>query len=223
MDAKTIELAKKNLSRDPVMKKLIETIETPVWSTDNNLFFDLLDAIISQQLSVKAGATILGRFIALFASSKTTIVESALGKTASEPKNKVILPEEILEKPDEVLRAAGLSNAKVRYVKALSQAIVDKTLDLKAIHSLSDQEVITELTKVKGIGKWTAEMILIFSLHRPDVFSVGDLGLRSAVSKLYGIEREGLTKIEELSRNWSPYRSVASRYLWRSLDNEPKI
>lgn len=205
MDKKIIDQAIIHLSRDPVMKKIIESNEVPVWSTDNNLFFDLLDAIISQQLSVKAGATILKRFQDLFDSKQ------------------VPTPEEISIKPDLELRGAGLSNAKVRYVKALSQAIMDKSLDLGSLYELENDEVIEQLTKVKGIGRWTAEMFLIFSLQRPDVFSVGDLGLRSAVSKWYGIERENNLAIAELATKWSPYRSIASRYLWKSLDNEPKI
>ncbi len=205
MDKKIIDQGLVHLSGDPVMKKIIESNELPVWSTDNNLFFDLLDAIISQQLSVKAGATILKRFQDLF---DTTLVPS---------------PEEILLKPDMELRGAGLSNAKVRYVKALSQAIWDKTLDLNSLSKLENDDVIMQLTKVKGIGRWTAEMFLIFSLKRPDVFSIGDLGLRSAVSKWYGIDRENKNAIVELATKWSPYRSIASRYLWKSLDNEPKI
>jgi DNA-3-methyladenine glycosylase II len=88
---------------------------------------------------------------------------------------------------------------------------------------MSDEEVITELTRVKGIGKWTAEMILIFSLARPDVFSLGDLGLRNAVSKLYNVDRDDVKRIEEISLIWKPMRSTASRYLWRSLDNKPAI
>ncbi|MDQ3099463.1 MAG: DNA-3-methyladenine glycosylase 2 family protein [bacterium] len=203
MDHKTIQCAKLQLSNDPILKKVIETTDTPIWTTDNNLLFDLLDAIISQQLSVKAAATILIRFQNLF-------------NTKPCPS-----PEEILSKPDLELRGAGLSNAKVRYVKALSQAIVDNSLNLSTLGSFSDEEIISELTKVNGIGRWTAEMILIFSFQREDIFSLGDLGLRSAVSKWYRVEREDYKAIEQITQKWSPYRSIASRYLWQSLNNTP--
>jgi DNA-3-methyladenine glycosylase II len=204
MNEKTIERAKKHLMIDPVMKLVVESTDPPVWATDNNLFFDLIDAIISQQLSVKAGATILTRFQNLFNIKP------------------VPTPEEILKTPDLEMRGAGLSNAKVRYVKALSQAIVEKSLILESLPNLENEQIIAELTKVKGIGRWTAEMILIFSLQREDVFAVGDLGLRTAVSKLYGVERENLKAIEEIATKWIPYRSFASRYLWLSLDSTPK-
>ncbi len=191
------------MSCDPVMRKLIETYSDPVWQSGDNLFLDLLDSIISQQLSVKAGSTIVKRFINLFENRPAPF------------------PQEVVAKPDMELRGAGLSGAKVRYVKALSQAIIDNSLNLESLHLLSDSEVVKELTRVKGIGVWTAEMFLIFSLHREDVFSLGDLGLRSAVNRLYGIHRENLKEIEALSLSWSPYRSFAGRYLWKSLDNEP--
>lgn len=101
--------------------------------------------------------------------------------------------------------------------------MVDKSLDTEKIKKLQDEEVIIELTKLKGVGRWTAEMILIFSLRRPDVFSIGDLGLRNAVSLHYKVKRDNLKKIEEISKNWSPYRSYAARLLWRSLNNKPLV
>jgi DNA-3-methyladenine glycosylase II len=119
------------------------------------------------------------------------------------------------------LRAVGLSTAKTKYVKSLAQAIEERSLDLEDLRTKSDEEVITELIKIKGIGRWTAEMFLIFTLHRTDVFSVGDLGLRTAVARLYTIDRDNLSEIQKISEQWSPYRSFAARYLWKSLDNEP--
>jgi DNA-3-methyladenine glycosylase II len=195
-----------HLSKDPILHTLIQKYEPFVWTATGDLFYDLLDAIVSQQLSVKAAATIFGRFTDL------------MKKRSGEDK---ITPQSILETPDDELRAVGFSRGKVVYTKSLAQAIIEKSLDLERLPSLADEEVIAELIKVKGIGRWTAEMIMIFSLHRPDVFSVGDLGLRTAVSRLYGIERENLKAIEKLSEAWSPYRSFASRYLWKSLDNTP--
>lgn len=198
-----INPALNHLKKDPVISQLIEKLDEPIPAQEVNLYLDILDSIVSQQLSVKAAATIFKRFIALFSSP-------------------VPSPQEILQKSDEELRSAGLSYQKIKYIKSLAQAIQDKSLDLEKLKSLSDEEVIVELTKIKGIGRWTAEMILIFSLQRQDVFSVGDLGLRTAVATLYNVNREDLKTIEEISKSWSPYRSLASRYLWKSLDNMPK-
>jgi DNA-3-methyladenine glycosylase II len=96
-------------------------------------------------------------------------------------------------------------------------------VDFAGLKNKNDEEVIAELVQIVGVGQWTAEMLLMFSLQRPDIFSVGDLGLRSAISKLYGIDRENRAAILELSQQWSPYRTLASRYLWASLENTPKI
>ena len=163
-------------------------------------FIELCDAIISQQLSVKAGATIVGRFFDLFP-------------------NKTPLPALVLAQPPEKLRAVGMSNAKVRYVRALAEAVETGAVDLRSLDAISDAEVITVLTKVKGIGVWTAEMFLIFSLGREDVFSAGDLGLRRAIQKIYSLRSEpSPKKLATLSKKWAPYRSYASRILWKSLE-----
>lgn len=187
--------------KDPVIIKLIEKYGELTWGEERDLFEHLVDAIVSQQLSVKASETIFGRFKKLFGNG-----------------NKFPTPGQILKMPDEKLRSAGLSGAKVKYVKSLAEFVHEKKLDLINLKNLGDEEVIVELTKVKGIGRWTAEMILIFGLRRKDVFSLGDLGLRKAVSNLYGVSIDDLKKIEEISLKWSPNRSVAARYLWKSLD-----
>ena len=155
----------------------------------------------SQQLSNKAAATIFNRFLSLF------------------PKERVPQPEEILKLSEEILRSCGVSHQKASYLKSLAEEITSQKLVLENLHLLEDEEVVLELTKVKGVGRWTAEMFLIFSLGRQNIFSVGDLGLRSAVAKLYGVNREDKIKIEEISKSWSPYRSLASLYLWKSLEN----
>ena len=190
-----------HLKKDKILGTILEkyTVSAPKVST--NLFRDLLDAIVSQQLSNKAAATIFGRFLSLF------------------PGETLPTPEEILKLSDDTLRACGLSHQKASYLKSLSEEIISKKLVLENLHLLPDEDVITALTKVKGIGRWTAEMFLIFSLGRPDTFSVGDLGLRSAVAKLYGVDREDKIKIEKISQRWSPYRSLASLYLWKNLEN----
>ncbi len=185
---------------DPIIKKLIKKYGELEWkSKPKGLFEDLIDAIISQQLSIKASASIFERFKKLFGKKFPT-------------------PKDILKMPDEKLRKVGLSNAKVKYVKSLAEFIETKQLILENLNNLNDEEVISQLTKVKGIGKWTAEMILIFTLKRPNVFSLGDLGLRKAVSRLYGVDINDFKKIEEISSKWSPNKSLAARYLWKSLN-----
>jgi DNA-3-methyladenine glycosylase II len=164
-------------------------------------FEDLVDAICSQQLSGKAASTIFGR------------VKKLLGGKIS--------TEAILKKPDQELRNCGLSWAKVRYVKDLAENVKNGRLKVKKLDKLSDEEVIKELIAVKGIGRWTAEMFLMFSLGRPDIFPVDDLGIKKAISQLFNksiktIKKEELIKI---SNRWAPYRTVASWYLWRSLEN----
>jgi DNA-3-methyladenine glycosylase II len=193
--------AQSHLKKDKTLGKVLAkyTVSSPKLST--NLFRDLLEAIINQQLSGKAAATIFGRFLGLF------------------PKEQNPMPEDILKLSEETLRSCGLSHQKASYLQSLSTEIVSQRLVLETLHLLPDEDVIFALTKVKGIGRWTAEMFLIFSLGRLDTFSVGDLGLRTAVAKLYGVDREDKEKIEEISKQWSPYRSLASLFLWKSLEN----
>jgi DNA-3-methyladenine glycosylase II len=190
---------------DPVLQTVATQIgELPEILVTENLFVDIVSSIVGQQLSVKAADTIWKRFETLFPEKRVT-------------------PEAVLLLSDQEIRDVGCSFPKIKYMKGLAQLVVEKKIDLSGLLSLRDEEVITELTKVKGIGRWTAEMILIFSLGRPDVFSMGDLGLKTAVARLYSVERDDLKKIEEISLQWSPNRSLASRYLWRSLDNEKNV
>jgi DNA-3-methyladenine glycosylase II len=198
------QYAIKHLSKDPAMAGLIKRYDPPQWSSQENLFEDLVEAIINQQLSDKASATIIRRFRALFGKS---------GKPT---------PAKVVKTSDDRIRSCGISYPKIGYIKGLSKMFIDGTLKPEYIKSLSDEKVIEALTKAKGVGKWTAEMILMFTLKRPDVFSTGDLGLRTAVSKLYGVDRNNFKGIEEISLRWKPYRSFACRYLWKSLQNEPK-
>ena len=168
--------------------------------TSRDLFSDLVETIICQQLSDKAGATIFGRFQKLFTPGKVT-------------------PERVLEFSDETIRGVGTSRSKVGFIKNLAQHVLTKSVQLAQLAKLPDQEVIRELTKLKGIGPWTAEMFLMFSLGREDIFSYGDLGLRNAIKKLYGLKKDPTKKqMESLTRKWSPYRTYAARILWRSLE-----
>jgi DNA-3-methyladenine glycosylase II len=164
----------------------------------------LVGSIVSQQLSTKAAATIFGRFVALF--------ENEGGLTA----------EAIAAQSDEALRSVGLSGQKVGYLRDLSARISDGRLNLEELDSLPDEHVIERLTAVKGFGRWTAEMFLMFRLHRPDVLPAGDLGIVNAVQRLYGLrKRPDAKRILKLGEAWKPYRSVASWYLWQTLRNEP--
>lgn len=190
-----------HLRKDKILGTVIDkyTVSSPKIST--NLFRDLLEAIVSQQLSNKAASTIFSRFLNLF------------------PGEQIPKPEDILATCEETLRSCGLSHQKASYLKSLSEEIISGKLVLDELHVLPDEDVVTALTKVKGIGPWTAEMFLIFSLGRPDTFSLGDLGLRTAISRLYGVDREDKIKIAEISKQWSPYRSLACIYLWKTITN----
>src|SRR5688572_2107936 len=165
-------------------------------------FIALTHAIISQQLSTKAAATIAARFDALLGDRPTAAVVATLR--------------------DDQLRAVGLSGQKIAYIRDLSARVLAGSLALETLDVLPDDTVIEALTAVKGIGRWTAEMFLMFRLHRPDVLPVGDLGIVKAVQRAYGLRKaptpERLTKIGE---PWRPYRSVACWYLWASLANAP--
>ena len=192
--------------RDPVMGALVRR-HGPCGLSQaqhDDPFRALVHAIISQQLSSKAAATIERRFDALFDGRPT--------------------PAGIGAESDERLRAAGLSGQKLRYIRDLCTHVGSGSLRLEALEELPDAEVVAALTQVKGIGRWTAEMFLIFRLHRPDVLPVGDLGIVNAVKRAYGLRKvptpDRLTRIGE---PWRPYRSVACWYLWASLDNVPAV
>ena len=163
-------------------------------------FRALLHAIIAQQLSTKAAATIEARFAALFDGCPTA---PAIAATS-----------------DDRLRAVGISPQKLRYIRDLCARTIDGSLALEAMDALPDEDVIAALTSVKGIGRWTAEMFLMFRLHRPDVLPVGDLGIVKAVQRAYKLRLAPTpVRLTRLGENWRPYRSVACWYLWASLDN----
>ncbi len=189
---------------DPILQQLVKKYPKPHFEDRSEfLMRELIESVISQQLSIKASDTIFARFVGLF------------------PDGEFPTAEEILHMNDETIRSAGLSFAKVSYVKSIANAFVSDLVDIEKIRKQSDEEVIQELTQIKGIGRWTAEMILIFTLKRSDIFSIGDLGLRNAITKLYSIsDRKEMLK---LSENWKPYRSTACWYLWRSLENTPQV
>lgn len=184
---------------DPIFYTLIEQFDIIPLKKSDDYFFFLCEAIVSQQLSIKASDTIFKRFLSLF------------------PKQK-IEPNLILELDHQTIRNVGISNPKVTYIKDLAQKVIDQTINIKKFDHLSDEEVISELVKVKGIGVWTAEMFLMSALGREDIFSYGDLGIRKAMQKLYKLKKEPtLKQAIKLSKKWSPYRTYACRLLWRSL------
>jgi DNA-3-methyladenine glycosylase II len=160
----------------------------------------LVSAIVSQQLSTKAAATIFGRFVALF------------------PDNHIPDAAAIAAQTDAALRAVGLSGQKVGYMRDLSARLMDGRLQLDELEDLPDEEVIQRLVAVKGFGRWTAEMFLMFRLHRPDVLPAGDLGIVVAIQRLYKLrKRPDAKRVLKIGEAWRPYRSVASWYLWQTL------
>ena len=166
----------------------------------NDYFVDLVETIINQQLSDKAASTIFGRLKKLM------------------PRG-ILTPQNILKTKDDDIRNAGISYSKIKYIKGIASEIDSGKLDLKKFDKKSDEEVLEELIKLKGIGKWSAEMFLMFSLGREDIFSAGDLGLKNAIKKLYSLKKEPTEKqLIKISSKWKPYRTIASRILWRSLD-----
>lgn len=162
-------------------------------------FEDLVDAICSQQLSGKAAKTIFGR------------VKEKLGGS--------ITPLPIIKIDTEELRKCGLSYAKCSYVKDLAQKVKSREVKVESLDKVEDEEVIKELVAVKGIGRWTAEMFLMFSLARPDVFPVDDLGIKKGFEKTTGKKWNKVSSAKFAQKNWAPYRTIASWYLWRSLEN----
>ena len=191
--------------RDPILADLIRKHGrcglAAAQRTDH--FSALVRAIVGQQLSTKAAATIYRRFVELLPEQQVSAASIACAT-------------------DDDLRAVGLSRQKSAYLRDLCARVADGRLQLDALDRMTDEEVITALSQVKGIGRWTAEMFLIFRLHRPDVLPVGDLGIVNAVKKVYRLRKKPTPeRIVKIGEAWRPYRSVASWYLWRSLDNEP--
>ena len=191
---------------DRVLKKIINKTETCSLRPHRYYYLSLLRAIIGQQLSISAASSIYNRFTNEFSNLPT--------------------PEQIVNSPDPVLRKIGLSNAKAKYVKDLSSKLLNKELKLAGFRTKNDEEIISELTKVKGIGLWTSQMFLMFTLGRLDVLPYLDLGLRKSIMRFYSLkEMPGKEEIERMAvkNSWAPYRSIASWYLWKGLDTDITI
>ena len=208
---RALSAAHRALGTDPVMAGLIERLgDRSVAQRRRGLprpdaYGALLRTIVGQQLSSKAARTIYERVLAIFD-----------GRTPT--------PEELLEVDEAELRAAGLSGRKVTYIRDLAQHVIDGSLELDRLDDLSDEEVIEEIVAVRGLGRWSAEMFLIFHLERPDVTSAGDLGLRRAMMVEYGLEdMPDEQRFLEIAERWRPHRSLASIYLWESLAGDVTV
>ncbi len=189
---------------DPKIYSVMKDLNYKDWLQESdtrseNYFLSLCSSIVGQQLSTKAARAIREKFLNLFSDKNPT-------------------PDAILAIDDQIIRDAGLSWAKIKYIKDLSQKVKNKEIHLEKLSELSDEEVISELIKVKGIGRWTAEMFLMFTLRREDIFSFGDLGLNKGFQKVYGIENPTIDQINEVILKWAPYKSYGSIALWHSLE-----
>ena len=195
-------IALRHLSHaDKRMEKLIDKFGPPNFNLMNNYYESLIRSIVYQQLSGKAASIIYERFLDLF-----------VFDIYPEPKD-------ILAVSIETLRSSGLSYQKVNYIRDLSEKWQDETINLTDIDSMTDEEISSELIKVKGIGQWTADMFLMFTLGRPDVFPFGDLGIQKGVMILTNMNRLPTQKeMERKTKKWQPYRTVAAWYLWKLVD-----
>ena len=195
-----------HLSKDKKLKKLIELQDTFVLEKRNKVYLRLCSSILSQQLSTTVAKVLYKRFLALY-NDKEPVVN------------------QILETPAETFRSIGFSNAKASYVHNVCRFFIDNKITDAQLHKMDNEEIIELLTQIKGVGKWTVEMILMFTLGREDVFALDDLGLKQGVIKLYNLKETDkkllLKKIEKISLKWRPYRTYASRYLWDWKDNAP--
>jgi len=189
-------------------KKLARTIgeDVHILELHPNIPVRIMASIISQQLSTKVAKVIFNRFIDLY--------------KGKEPK-----PRQVLNTPDETLRGIGLSNAKVSYVKNVAQFCIDHKITDKKLLAMENEDIIELLVQIKGIGRWSVEMLLMFTLGREDVFAVDDLGIQQAMIKLYKLDPDDKKAMKEqmvkLSKKWSPYRTYACLHLWRWKDNVP--
>jgi DNA-3-methyladenine glycosylase II len=185
------------------LRRIITQIGPCLLRPQRHYFWALTEAIVSQQLSVAAAATIFRRLRQLY------------------PDHRVPRPQDVLATPIGRLRAVGLSRQKVVYLKGLAEAAIDGRLPSRRLHTLSDEEIIAALTQLHGIGRWTAEMFLIFVLARLDVFPVDDLGLQKAIQQAYRLRRHpSAAMMRRIATRWAPYRTVATWYLWASRDGK---
>ena len=208
IDEKVVKAAAKHLAEhDPILAPVIASAGSCTIRPHTNYYQELVDSIISQQLSVKAAAAIEQRFRDMFG-------------------GRFPAPKEILTKSLDELRAIGFSYAKGRYVQDLAQKIIDDVVKFDQLDAMTNEEVVAELTVVKGIGEWTAHMFLMFCMGRSDVLPTGDLGIKNGMQNLYGLKQPPTPeKMHTIAKknHWHPYESIASWYVWQSLDNKPTL
>jgi len=205
----TLLIASKYLAGvDPILVPIIAQAGIPTIVPHKNYYPALVESIVSQQLSVKAAATILKRFLALF------------------PGDTFPTPSDILGKDIEAFRSAGLSRQKGTYIQDLAVKVIEGTVQFDHLDSLTNDQVIKELTQIKGVGIWTVHMFLMFCMGRMNVLPTGDLGIKNGIFSLYRLDAKPTPEeIEAIAvkNNWHPYETVASWYIWHSLDNKPAI
>lgn len=193
-----------HLEKETYIRPILASVTMPDFTPSGKVYYALLESIVSQQLSVKVADVIFKRFIALFPDQYPH-------------------PELVISFELEQLRNVGLSAQKAGYIKNVAQFAIDHDLERIAWSNMSDEEILDFLTQIKGVGKWTVQMLLMFTLARPDIFPVDDLGIQQAMKRLFNIEEENTRllklKMLELAEPWKPWRTVASRYLWRWKDS----
>ena len=193
-----------HLSKDARMRKVLSEQDPVALSSHKNIPLRLCASIMSQQLSTKVAKILFHRFLELYGGAEPT-------------------PPQIAATPFETLRGIGLSNAKTQYVLNVAQFAIDHKLDDKKLVKMSNEEIIALLTQIKGVGQWTVEMLLMFTLGREDVFSVDDYGIQTAMKKLYKLDDANKKELKEamkkIAAKWSPYRTYACRHLWNWKDD----
>ncbi|MBT6413956.1 MAG: DNA-3-methyladenine glycosylase 2 family protein [Candidatus Marinimicrobia bacterium] len=186
---------------DPEMAPLLDAFQMEDLQPETDFYRSLTRAIIYQQLSGKAAKTISDRFVALYKEKKYPS------------------PKDVLKTDPEILRSVGLSNAKAKYIKNISEAFLDGSVDHQNLGSLSDDDIMNQLVSIKGVGPWTAQMFLMFTLNRPDIFPTGDLGVQKGFQQYFKLKELPSPKImEKRSQKWKPHRTVASLFFWKVVD-----
>lgn len=189
-------------TNDPIMRRLVETLPLPQPCTQKDPYLYLLGSVISQQLSTRVADVIYERFLALFPGQYPQA-------------------ELLLELPTEQLRAAGLSQQKAAYLKNIAAFHLATPISQVQLHAWTDEEIIIHLTQIKGVGRWTVQMLLMFPLNRPDVFPIADLGIQQSIITQYGITETGKglqAKLLAVAEQWRPHRTLACKYLWLARD-----
>lgn len=193
-----------HLANDPKLALLVKTQPIKQLKKRKNVYLQLMSSIVSQQLSTKVAKVIFGRFMDLFGGDTPT-------------------PQQVVDISFDKLKAVGLSNAKTQYIKNIAAYALEHDMSDKALYKMSNEEVMAFLLPIKGVGKWTVEMLLMFALGREDVFAVDDLGIQQAMQQLYMPRTTDKKKVKEkmlkISKSWSPYRTYACLYLWRYKDS----